>query len=121
MEIFRAILHTKGKTKQDIEADGNKYSEEEIKIITEYMDAWDGVEVYVGIDFSGEGYLLAGWPEESDCRVKEAIYLMEQDTVFGSYRGDREGFDKVWELGEYEPDGMMCFDKGDVEILEKLN
>lgn len=113
---FKAILHTQGK---DAEKNMEQYTEDEKNIMREYMKAWDGVQVIVGLPFRGERPLY-GWEDEWEDKAKEAIYLMEQDPVFGMYIDDREGFDKDWEAGEYEPAGTISFSEDMVEILGRL-
>ncbi len=116
-KIMKAILHTKGKTDEQILKDGGMVRVDDVEMIRAYMDAWDGAEVYVRPCFDGNGYVVVGWPAEADAKVKEAFYLMEQDPVFGTYIDDREEFDHVWSKGEYEPDGCVSFDEDDVEII----
>lgn len=43
----------------------------------------------------------------NDKKNKEVHYLMEQDSMVGVYINDREGFDKVWDRGEYDKDGVF--------------
>ena len=116
-KIMKAILHTKGKTDEQILKDGGMVRVDDVEMIRAYMDAWDGAEVYVRPCFDGNGYVVVGWPAEADAKVKEAFYLMEQDAVFGTYIDDREEFDHGWSKGEYEPDGCVSFDEDDVEII----
>ena len=117
LKLYRAVLHT-GDYKMD-PAEAAEFSEEEIEVIETYMKAWDGVHVNVCQMIPGE-YSLVGWPPEEDEKVKEAIYLMEQDAVFGSYQDDRARFDADWAAGEWEPADMIGFLEEEVEILEEL-
>ena len=83
------------------------------------MAAWDGVHVTVSNLVPGE-YSVVGWPPEEDEKVKNAIYLMEQDPVFGMYADDRERFDADWAAGEWEPSGSIVFSPAMVEIIGEL-
>ncbi len=120
MGWYKGILHTGGKTIEEIKEAGKEweYSDEEAVVIKAYMDAWDGVPATF-ID-SGDGqYSLIGWPPEEDARAANAIYLMEQDPVFGTYKDNREQFDSDWKDGSWEPSGAIGFQKETVEIIEK--
>ena len=102
-EIKKAILHTGGKTDEQILKGGGMVRVDDIEMIRAYMDAWDGVEVFVMPSCDGDGYAMVGWDEsdvEINARVKEAIYLMEQDPVFGAYFDEREQFDHDWREGK---------------------
>lgn len=117
--LYRAILHTDGFAVDEKDAQEKKYSEEELKIITDYMQAWDGVRVTVSALIPGE-FSVVGWPPEEDEKVKNAIYLMEQDPVFGMYENDRERFDADWAANEWEPSGSIVFSPAMVEIIGEL-
>lgn len=117
--LYKAILHTDGFTVDEKDAQEKEYSEEELKIITDYMQAWDGVRVTVSALLPGE-FSVVGWPPEEDEKVKNAIYLMEQDPVFGMYVDDRERFDADWAAGEWEPSGSIVFSPAMVEIIGEL-
>ena len=115
-KLQRAILHTAGKYTQE---DLSEYSEEDKKVIEGYMAAWDGVHVTVSNFLEGE-YSVVGWPTEEEEKAKEAIYQMEQDSMFGTYIDDREKFEKDWAAGEWEPSGSIVFPPEMVEILGEL-
>lgn len=117
--LYRAILHTSGFTVDEKDAEEKEYSKEELKIITDYMAAWDGVKVTLSNLIPGE-YSVVGWPPEEDERVKNAIYLMEQDPVFGMYVNERERFEADWAAGDWEPSGSIIFSPNMVEILGEL-
>jgi hypothetical protein len=54
----------------------------------------------------------------ADNRVdKEVSYLMEQDSLFGAFVGDRDSFDEVYDSGEYSRDASFMIDKQHVEII----
>lgn len=117
--LYRGILHTDGFSVDEKDAAEKKYSEDENKIITDYMQAWDGVHVTLS-HLLPEEYSLVGWPPEEDEKARNAIYLMEQDPTFGTYVDDREGFDAAWAAGTWEPIGSIVFPPEMVEILGEL-
>lgn len=119
IKLYKGILHTADFTEEMAKAEDQNYSEEEIKIITDYMQAWDGAHVTLS-NLLPEGYSVVGWPPEEDEKVKNAIYLMEQDPVFGMYVDDRERFDADWAAGEWEPSGSIVFSPAMVEIIGEL-
>lgn len=77
---------------------------------------WKGIAQYMNgeaalvIDCFGEenGYVFIGLKNE--IKDKELAYMMEQDSNTGSYINDREGFNAVWEAGEYNSDVSFCID-----------
>lgn len=117
--LYRAILHTEGFQVDTKDAEEKEYTEEELKIITDYMKAWDGVQVTVSNLLPGE-YSVVGWPPEEEEKIKDAIYLMEQDPVFGMYIDEPERFLADWEAGTWEPSGSIIFSPAMVEILGEL-
>lgn len=119
IKLYKGILHTADFTEEMAKAEDQNYSEEEIKIITDYMQAWDGAHVTLS-NLLPEEYSVVGWPPEEDEKVKNAIYLMEQDPVFGMYADDRERFDADWAAGEWEPSGSIVFSPAMVEIIGEL-
>lgn len=119
IKLYKGILHTADYTEEMAKAEDPNYSEEEIKIITDYMKAWDGAHVTLSNLLPNE-YSVVGWPPEEDEKVKNAIYLMEQDPVFGMYVDDRERFDADWAAGEWEPSGSIVFAPAMVEIIGEL-
>ena len=119
IKLYKGILHTADFTEEMAKAEDQNYSEEEIKIITDYMQAWDGAHVTLS-NLLPEEYSVVGWPPEEDEKVKNAIYLMEQDPVLGKKVDDREGFDAAWAAGTWEPIGSIVFPPEMVEILGEL-
>ncbi len=121
--VYRAVLHTSGKTREDIlrQSAPSNLSDAEIADIIACYEAWDGIEVILTQSFSGSGWSLCCWTLEHKGRAKEAIYLMEQDSLFGTYINMREDFDRDWDAGEYCSDAMMHFNDNEVEILEKFS
>lgn len=122
IKLYRAKLHTGGKTPEQIKSsfDGPEPSEEEIKNWTKAYDLADGLEVIVTRSWTGSDYSLIAWDEKDDENIREFIYQVEQDGMFGTYVDEREEFIKDWESGEYSPAGSLVFDEKDVEIIEEL-
>lgn len=120
MGWYKGILHTAGKTIEEIkEAEPEwEYTDEQAEAIKAYMDAWDGIPAMFMDDGTG-GYSIIGWPPEEDAKVANAIYLMEQDPVFGQYKDNREQFDEDWKSGAWEPSGAIAFHKDTIEITER--
>lgn len=122
---IKAMLHTAGKTDEEILKQSGLISPEEIPKARKIIEAWDGIEVIVDATLINEQiqqYALIGWDEqdcEIDGRIKEAIYLMEQDPMFGTYVDDRERFELDWAEKRYEPAGGIVFEPEDIEILEE--
>ena len=123
---IKAMLHTAGKTDEEILKQSGLISPEEIPKVRKIIEAWDGIEVIVDatliINEQIRQYALIGWDEqdcEIDGRIKEVIYLMEQDPMFGTYVDDRERFELDWAEKRYEPAGGIVFEPEDIEILEE--
>lgn len=123
LKVYRAILHTTGKTSKQIlkDFDGPKPSDEVVQHIIKAYDIIDGLEVAVTDTFVDNGYSLVEHYKKDNEKFKEFIYLLEQDPFVGTYVNDREQFDKDWNSGEYEPPAALHFDNDDVEIIEELN
>ena len=66
-----------------------EYMNEETALVIE-SGACDGKYVFLGL--------------KDPVKDKELMYMMEQDSMVGIFINDREGFDKAYENGEYEPD-----------------
>lgn len=115
----KAILRCGNKTDAEIRKLSDfPLTDDEVALIKATYDAWDGLECLVRRSFDGGFALLANTNPEQQDKVIEAMYLMEQDAVFGSYINDREGFERDLASGEYQPSGGWTFGAGDVELLE---
>ena len=118
--IYKAILHTSGKTREQIEQKfevGPPPSEKEIANLTEYYNLLDGAAVFV-TKYQDE-YALIAWPEEENDRIKESFWLAEQDPMMGTYE-NREDFDADFDSVRYVPDCSIVFEAADIEIVEEL-
>lgn len=83
--------------------------------IAKYMD---GETAYVikSAAMDNVEYLFLGLKDKD--KDKELHYMIEQDSMIGTYIDDREGFDKAWDNEEYEPDGGIYLKPEEVELLE---
>ena len=76
---IKAMLHTAGKTDEEILKQSGLISPEEIPKARKIIEAWDGIEVIVDATLINEQiqqYALIGWDEqdcEIDGRIKEVI------------------------------------------------
>lgn len=122
---IKVLLHTAGKTDEEILKWGGVITPDDIPSARAILEAWDGIEVIVDeppINEQIQQYALLGWDEqdcEIDSRVKEVIYLMEQDPMFGTYVDERERFELDWSEKRYEPAGSIVFEPEVIEILEE--
>lgn len=117
---IKGILHTSGKTEEEIcsNCDVGEITPEDIKNQIAFYNLMDGMEAMF-LPFPNGDYALICPAHEKDChRLKEAHYLMEQDSLFGCYIEDRARFEKDWDTGEYSSDGSFCFSPKEVEIVE---
>lgn len=110
MKIQKAKLKTLNMFK-DVSPDDADY--QLWKRISEYMDGETAFICKSGA-IEGEYVFLGLTDKEKD---KELHYMFEQDSRFGVY-DSREGFDRDWESGDYEPDGCHYLKPENVEILE---
>lgn len=125
--LYRAKLKTGNKTEKDIRMQAEKgnwfgeLTDDDITNIISCNNYLDGLTVIVCSEISGNGYTLISWEKESEPKIKEALYLAEQDRYIGTYINNRVGFEADWDKGEYEPSTSIGFDKEEVEILEKIS
>lgn len=90
-----------------------------IELIAEALRNANGIEVGVAEwDYSPGNFSILGQNEDTDTKLKELIWSIEQDG--GVYCNDRERFDKDWAIGEYDPEGSMHFEKEWFEVTEFL-
>lgn len=118
-----AVLHTGGKTDEQIRGDFGNHnpSQKEIDLAKAQAEAWDGHRCILMVaEFYGPGIFAYCGPmtPEDDEQGKNAVYLMEQDSMFGQYIDDRARFDRDYDSGDYSPAGSITFHKDDVEIIE---
>jgi hypothetical protein len=122
LNLYKAKLHTGGKTPEQIKSDfdGPEPNEKEIQNWIKAYDLIAGIEVAVMKSRSGSGYCLVSWQKKDDEKIRDFIYQVEQDEMFGTYVNEREEFIKDWDSGEYSPAGSLVFNSEDVEIIEEL-
>lgn len=105
MKIYNAILHTEN------------HLDKGDKIINDFYKLLDGVKCVVAENIFASVFSIIG---SDDPKYKEAIYLLEQDKMSGSYINERERFDKDWDAGEYFSDESILIEKEFVEIVELI-
>ncbi|WP_342471619.1 hypothetical protein MHH70_12445 [Metasolibacillus sp. FSL H7-0170] len=123
MQLYRLRFKTAHKTADDVkkEYSFDPPSPERLGQIAEAYRNLDGIEVIgAAWEHSPESYSLYDWSDNADEKMKEFIYMQEQDEFFGNYIGQRGRFETDWVRGAYEPSGAMHFDKADFEIVELL-
>ncbi|MGM7634188.1 hypothetical protein [Bacillus sp. Hm123] len=122
IKLFKGKLKTGDKTPEQVrnEFDGWDPSDQEIQSWIKAYNLVDGIEVVVMESWLHEGYILAGWDDDVDEKVREYVYLVEQDPVFGAYVDEREEFINDWKNERYESAGSLVFKPEDVEIIEQL-
>lgn len=122
IKLYRAKLHTAGKTPEQIKDffDGLEPSKEEIQNWIEVYDLVNGIEVVVMKSWAGSGYCIVGWHDDDDENFREFVYMVEQDDVYGNYVNEREEFIKDWDSEEYSSNLSLLFQGEDVEIIEEL-
>lgn len=116
LELFEAVLHTGGAAADTLRAEFGDVTEEEIQGYLKILAAMDGQRAIVSPSFSTpDEYDYMGLFDEAQGR--EVAYLMEQDPMMGCYIDQREEFDRVYDSGDYCPDGIWALKKEYVEIV----
>jgi len=120
LKLFEAILHTGGKTVEQLRADFGDVTDEEILGYIKVLDAMDGQRAVVNLSFASPGeYDYCGLLNPA--QAKEVAYLMEQDPYMGCYIDQREDFDTDWDSKQYcGPAGIWTLKKEYVEIVGPL-
>lgn len=111
--VKKAILHTQGMF-------DNMKGDADYPLWKEIAELMNGEEALViRSAFKAEEYVFLSLVNEE--KNKEVFYKAEQDRVVGMYINDREGFDRTWDSGNYEPDGVMCIEEKFVEIIDEAD
>ena len=123
-KIVKAILHTGGKTYEQIKAElkGQGFTCKQMKAMVREHNYWDGLTLYLSLwnwD-NHESWHLWNWEDKDDERVMLAIYEAEQYHPFPRYKDDFEQFKKDWKNKEYDPGASISFPLDSVEVLEVL-
>lgn len=82
------------------------------KSISNYMDGETALVKESGAK-NGK-YVFLGLVDEK--KNKELFYMMEQDSMMGTYVDDRTSFEEAWEKGKYEPEGCFYLEKKHIEF-----
>jgi len=123
LKLFKAKLKTGNKTKAQLisEYEGETPTEEELQAYLKGYHLINGLEVVVTPSiFSPSEYHLGLWDDKDDEKIREFIYAIEQDPMFGTYIDSYEEFINDWKNGNYNPAGSIVFQEGDVEIIEEI-
>lgn len=116
IELLEAVLHTGMATADNLRAEYGDVTEEEIQGYLKTLVAMDGQRAIVSpSSFDAEGYDYMGLFDAA--QAKEVAYLMEQDPMMGCFIDQREEFDRVYDSGDYCPDGTWTLKKEYVEIV----
>lgn len=109
--IKKAILHTQGMF-------DNMKGDKDYPLWKEVAELMDGEEALViRSAFEPKEYVFLELVNKE--KNKEVFYKAEQDRIVGMYIDDRERFDKDWDSGNYEPDGVMRIEQKFVELIDK--
>lgn len=119
LKLFEAILHTGGRSTDDLRAEYGDVTDEEIQGYIKIFEAMDGQKAIVASSFINPNeYDYMGLFDPAQC--KEVSYLMEQDPMMGCYIDQREEFDRDYDSGKYCPDGIWTLKKEHVEIVRPI-
>ncbi len=121
---MNVILRTGGKTVESIiklsqeDPQQMNLTEEDAKIVKAYLDEFDGAEVVLTDE--GPHHFIIGWAgdRQTTQKVKNAIYLMHQDPMFGRYINDREAFEHDWDEEEVGAESIS-FRENEFEVLDE--
>lgn len=120
--LWNAKVNTRNMTdEQARENFGDTTPQEEITRFKKAMQSVDGLEIIVTNSFIfRDDYVLVSWKQEDDDKWRDFIYEMEQDSMFGTYCDDREGFLQDWKDGKYEPEGSLNFEQDNLIIMSEV-
>jgi len=115
----------KGNLKSDVLTDERlkkmitSEDDNELEALRQFYKYLEGIEFYLSLwDYDKhESYHMHTWDMKDDEKFMNAIFHMEK--FMGGY-SDFEEFKEIWKLGEYEPDGVLCFDLDIIEVLEVI-
>ena len=108
--IRRAILRTAGMF------DDQDKTEPDFQLWQSIAAFMDGEKAYVLKNSWENKYAFFGLEDRE--KDKELLYMMEQDSMMGTFIDDRSGFDEVYDSGEYAPDGCVCLEERYLEFLD---
>lgn len=114
-KIHKAIFHTEGY----IEEIKNRthISQKDDELWKKAYEILNGQIGYAIPSFVEGGYYTYLGLENNE-KNKEFSWTVEQDSFIGAYVDGRDRFDKVWDAGEYSPDGCIIISKKCVEVIE---
>ncbi|KUF37427.1 hypothetical protein [Lysinibacillus sp. F5] len=71
--------------------------------------------------YASDSWSIHTWNDENDDAIRDFVYQIEQDEMFGTYHDAREEFLSKWANGEYEPSASWHIPKAFVEVIEPFN
>lgn len=117
--VYEAYIRTGNKTEEDIKKSGVK-EQEGIKAHLGFYHAAEGAHMFLAQINSDDRYVVIAYKKKEDEeKYKNAMYSLEQDPMVGTYRNDREAFDRDWASESYSPCGAVMFSSDEIEIVEK--
>jgi hypothetical protein len=120
-KVILGRICTGGKSIEEIQKDckGQGLSIQDIENIRKAYEYFNGVDLWLSLwsydNYSA--YHLYGWKDDVDEKMMMGIYHMEQVHPFPHYKDKLEDFIKDWKGKKYNPDGALCFEKNQVEVL----
>lgn len=118
MKLLEVILHTGGKTAEQIHTENSELSDPEIQIILKINALMDGQKALVMPNLKDTEFWLVGIEDKSV--DKEVAYLMEQDPLFGCFVNRRAEFNKEYDSGNYAQDFIHVIEKNQAEIIRVI-
>lgn len=116
LKLLKGVFHTKGLEKES--SDYERSTPEEREIWKRIFEALDGESGYVVPNYSGEGYVFAGF--DNDEKEKEFCWQVEQNPFSGQYINQRTEFDLDWDDEVYSMDGCLVIPEKNFEVVEKI-
>jgi len=111
-------MQTAGSTLSELKKKSPELSTKEVLHLIKFRDKIDGVELVLAKwDHESEKYNMAGWSDEVDEQMMEAMYHAEQLSPFPAYIDEYDQFVADWKAKKYDPACAMSFEKADVEEL----
>lgn len=90
--------------------DDKDHTDKDYPLWEKIAHAMDGEMAFVirnSVD--GDKFVFLGLVDEE--KNKELHYMMEQDSRTGCFVDNREVFEEIWKIGEYECDSIFCIEK----------
>lgn len=115
MKLLKVIFHTEGLVEELADESATLEDFETWKKVYAILDGKSGLVIPA---YDGNGYIFLGADDGN--KAKEFFWNIEQDSFIGRYINDRDGFDEIWDSGEYSLDGSINFPEKYVEIIGEI-